>query len=70
LNKKETDVASTDLGDFFEFDPILLNWREISRSSMTNSIPSARESFGFACVGRKLYVFGGKSAAGNPRILR
>ena len=52
-------MAAANLGDFFMFDLARLEWTDVGRGDPT--VPSSRDSFGFAGVGEALFIFGGSS---------
>ncbi len=49
--------GSQDLDDFYSFDPGPATWS--TRCDVSCSAPSARSFSALACVGKKLFVFGG-----------
>jgi hypothetical protein len=51
-----------DYNDFFEFDPISLEWSKIPNS---DAAPSARAYFGFTSITERLFVLGGIGPAGE-----
>jgi hypothetical protein len=53
-----TRVLRADLADLYVFDPVALNWTELTGVAK-GTAPSARRWHGVASVGGKLYVHGG-----------
>ncbi len=55
------------LNDLYQFDLVTQQWSQISKD-IDGTAPSYRNSFGFAAVGRSLYIFGGTgdTQSGNP----
>ncbi len=53
-----------DLDDVYKFDPVALQWTQIKPEDLLGSIPSARNTLGFASANGNIYAYGGISESG------
>jgi hypothetical protein len=56
--------AGTLLRDFFEFNPIKIEWQERT-SSISGQLPPGREGHSQAALGGRLFIFGGWQSQGD-----